>query len=268
MDYKKAYTEAKAAMRQRVDAGFIDEVYAREIFKDFENEGEIIKKELIAAFQNGVAYNSISKERAKDYISWIEKHKQTPQWMIDFFNEHRSHFGRPMDYDEHREVEGKLLCIQQWLEGNFVEQKIQPKFKVGDWIRYKTNPDDVERVDCVSDNHYILDIKGKCNTVLFTCQDLWELVEYKPTWSKEDDNCICKIINWLDVCKAYNQDSKSIKEISEHIQWLKSLRPQSQWKPSQEQIEALDFYLKDDIDKEGVFGKRIVELRNEIVKLI
>lgn len=100
-----------------------------------ESEGEIIKKELIAAFQNGVAYNSISKERAKDYISWIEKHKQTPQWMIDFLNEHRSHFGVLMDYDEHREIEGKLLCIKQWLEGNYVEQKIQPKFKVGDVMR-------------------------------------------------------------------------------------------------------------------------------------
>ena len=72
-----------------------------------------------------------------------------------------------------------------------------PKFREGDFIRYKTNPDDVERVDCVRDDHYILDIKDKCTHVLFTCQDLWELVEQNPTERSKENKPKFEVGDWV-----------------------------------------------------------------------
>ena len=41
----------------------------------------------------------------------------------------------------------------------------------------------------------------------------------------------------------------------------------NQWKPTDEQMEAFDFYLKYDIDENGVFGRQLVKLYNDLKKL-
>ena len=62
-----------------------------------------------------------------------------------------------------------------------------------------------------------------------------EQSEQKPVWSEEDDTFF----------KAIIRDIENIQYISEYakkdrINWLKSLRPQKQWKPTDLQIEALE----------------------------
>lgn len=139
-----------------------------------------------------------------------------------------------------------------WLEKQG-EQKplVIPKFKKGDFIRLKTNPDDIERVDSVWDDQYILDIKGECNHVLFTCQDLWEPVEEKPVeWSEEDKKMFDFAIKSIELCKQYaiNNQVKGYNNLpdipekyQELIDWLKSLRfqPRQEW--SREDKDMLYF---------------------------
>lgn len=70
--------------------------------------------------------------------------------------------------------------------------------------------------------------------------------EQKPAeWSEEDERIISKI---LGICEDFKRSfrispasSKIVqKDIDKINNWLKSLKPQNHWKPSDEQIEALN----------------------------
>lgn len=58
--------------------------------------------------------------------------------------------------------------------------------------------------------------------------------EQKPAeWSEEDEDYINDLIKYF----SQNERLKNTKE--DIVIWLKSLRPQKQWKPNKEQMEAL-----------------------------
>jgi len=198
-----------------------------------ESEDERIRKEIISAVNIYCSEYSRGAKVREGMLAWLEKQGSEPNWchhkvdLSDCSEEYRKAYydgwnNCNMQHSQCKsELDDVLKCLingmkfyyeankdatwgtDKWsmpvthiievLEKQGEQKPIVPKFKVGDWIRYKTNPNDVERVDCISNDHYILDIKGKCNTVLFTCQDLWELVEQKPTevrttgyWHVED----------------------------------------------------------------------------------
>ena len=59
-----------------------------------------------------------------------------------------------------------------------------------------------------------------------------------PTWSVEDEQHIDSLLKRLDaLCR--NKFERTRFAISEDREWLKSLRPQNTWKPSDEQLNAL-----------------------------
>ena len=65
--------------------------------------------------------------------------------------------------------------------------------------------------------------------------------EQKPAeWSEEDESHIRFLIECLEHCKKGVALTMSTSTAQEYIDWLKSLRPQSQWRPSEEQIETLE----------------------------
>lgn len=63
-------------------------------------------------------------------------------------------------------------------------------------------------------------------------------------WSEDDErmrnNTILSLQSLLD--EAINDDF--IKGVKNEISWLKSLRPQTHWKPSEEQMEALEHFVR------------------------
>jgi hypothetical protein len=63
--------------------------------------------------------------------------------------------------------------------------------------------------------------------------------EQKTAWSEEDDFnlqcCVDKI--------KYDKDNGRIGRNRELLIWLKSLKPRSQWRPSDEQIKVLEFFI-------------------------
>jgi len=59
----------------------------------------------------------------------------------------------------------------------------------------------------------------------------------KQEWSEEDENYRDALISLINEIK--NQPLKRLEDWDGYLSWLKSLRPQKQWKPSDEQMEAL-----------------------------
>lgn len=91
-------------------------------------------------------------------------------------------------------------------------------------------------------------------------------VEQKPAeWSKEDERLFQIIIDILD--KEEHKGHLSHVDLIACVRKLKSLRPQKQWRPSEMEMKALEFCLEHNIDKDGVFGSKVVKLYDELKKL-
>lgn len=108
--------------------------------------------------------------------------------------------------------------------------KVVPKFKVGDVIRLKGGAAEYTIRSVTSTTYYTdgwsYDIEG--------CEEDYELVEQKSTWSEEDESILQNIL----VCLK-NGWRKLPTDILKYENWLKSIKERYSWKPSDEQIEAL-----------------------------
>lgn len=63
--------------------------------------------------------------------------------------------------------------------------------------------------------------------------------EQKPTeWSEEDERIRAKLLSYFN--EFDESTSFGSREVIEIRHWLKSLRPQPHWKPSEEQIDSLE----------------------------
>ena len=123
------------------------------------------------------------------------------------------------------------------------EQKpavIIPKFRVGDVIRIKGSNAGYTITDisdgCYRGNGWGLDIIAGDES------NDYELVEQKPAeWSEEDESHIGNLCHFL---KEYGNRYYGALALEGTISWLKSIKdrvqPQSQWKPSEEQMKALE----------------------------
>jgi len=75
-------------------------------------------------------------------------------------------------------------------------------------------------------------------------------IKQKPDWSKEDEERIKQICEDLKCGLENFRSGKNVKGlhfeeiINSNINWLKSLNPQPQWKPTEEQMEALNVVCK------------------------
>lgn len=119
-----------------------------------------------------------------------------------------------------------------------VNNKLVPKFSVGQRIRHRSGEMPAFVIDRIEDDHY----RGKNNeSVSIVFQDDWELVEQKPAeWSEEDDQ-------YLLVCKNALRKYQVTDKWDSNIisQWLdnklKSLKDRVQ--PKQEWSEEDSYML-------------------------
>ena len=74
-------------------------------------------------------------------------------------------------------------------------------------------------------------------------ESIKERVQHKVEWSEEDEKIINEIEESLLAYKiiVIDNDRELANYIEKEINWLKSLRPQKQWKPSEEQMEILQY---------------------------
>lgn len=89
-----------------------------------------------------------------------------------------------------------------------------------------------------------------------------------PVWGEEDESRMDNLCHFLE---EYGDQYYGQLTLQCTIKWLKSLKgiakPQSTWKPSDEQMKALDFYIKTYVDTEGCFGSEVLELYEQLKKL-
>ena len=64
-------------------------------------------------------------------------------------------------------------------------------------------------------------------------------VTQASAWSEEDEHIKESIITGLEMLKDGASDKSLIALYNKKIEWLKSIRPQSQWKPSDMELEVL-----------------------------
>ena len=98
-------------------------------------------------------------------------------------------------------------------------------------------------------NHFKVDIECTDeDDMVRWLKSLKDRVQPKREWSEEDEKMIQDIINDIAIaqeqvyCKSRCEDE---------INWLKSLRPQNRWKPSDEQMKALKEAVDEHFDIDG-----------------
>lgn len=71
------------------------------------------------------------------------------------------------------------------------------------------------------------------------------LVQMKSAeWSAEDERMLSRCIKSIECSKMF-AETKTFKEAKDkEIDWLKSIRPQSHWKPSEEQMQSFEYFIK------------------------
>ena len=176
--------------------------------------------------------------------------------MIDFLNDHRTHIDSPLDYDERREVDGKLIAVIKWLEGNpNIEQKsielteemkskangIPHKFKVGDIVQYVTDTTDRRRIDEVDDESNLYVTNG--SPIMFEAEEDWTvIVDAEENGLTEFEEALADIcrgwigeeIGWEDYI---TKNSIPLLELAK--KQMQCTAEEKNWKPTKVQLDCL-----------------------------
>lgn len=170
------------------------------------------------------------KEAALKYFPEIKEseNERTRKELINYLDNFTN--------SEDRELVDKFIA---WLEkqGELKPAVVIPKFRVGDVIRIKGS----------NAEHKITDISGVCyrgngwglDIIAGDESNVYELVEQKPAWSEVDEINLEKAIWYVE-----NPAPMVVKD-SMLVEWLKSLRPQNRWKPSDEQMKCISDVVAD-----------------------
>ena len=220
------------------------------------------------------AANALISARAEfeeifDYESWFEKQGEKKETLCDKCRkEQPSH--------SCQDITANGRC---YIEGMNTSNKVKPKFKVK-YANSEYNVLEIKEIAGVT----FYGIEDEPNHIDYVKADNCEIInggygikengcsfptkpimfsEQKPAWSVEDMSKVQRICKYLDEAKKYYAD---ITEVRECMNWLKSLRPQNHWKPSERQMRAvIDAW--GDLCCRGIQYKDFDTLINDLKKL-
>ena len=87
-------------------------------------------------------------------------------------------------------------------------------------------------------------------------------------WSAEDERMLSRCIKSVECSKMFAETETFKEAKGKEIDWLKSLRPQSHWKPSEEQMKALENVIKCELSAGLHTRAKILQtLQNDLKKL-
>ena len=213
-----------------------------------ENEDDRIRNRIICYLKQDIVEYPEREERINKMIAYLEKQKEqkpTPDWMPKFLDELRSKKNY-FDWDEHRDIEGGILAIINWIAPTYFNEKEKEQ-----------KPSAHEDIAAA----YQMGLAKGRN-------------EQKPTeWSEEDE----AKITFLERLIRYNVPEGQYGWVDGHkggfvtkleaIAILKSLLPQPRWKPSEEQLSQLQFALNVLEEKCGSVPNILWNLCDELKKL-
>ena len=202
----KAYDKALENIKKLVSCGLIYEDAAIQVFPELKEESEDERiRKEIINYFEHHPNIIVKRERKSDYIAWLER-----------VGKQRSAWS-----EEDKEV------INLLLELIYEQDKISPRI-----------PSNEKRKIMLS---WLKSLKGRvgCEVNCTTTRK----------WSEEDEKATNDIMWIIEAYRknGFNETHIQIADSSEN--WLKSIKdrvqPQSQWKPSDEQIDALEDAIAD-----------------------
>ena len=276
MDYKNKYEQALERARIWKDKsgmsedkqGILDDIFPELA----EPDDERIRKELIEFVKSRLA----GFPQCEKYIAWLEK--QSKKKSIDDLTQQEA-----MDI-----AVAKCFNEQKHID------KVEPKFKIGDKIYLKPEyrmPDDdtpiantVKEIIGIDDEHY----RFYGSYIFIEDQDKYELVEQKPTdeemkellqteyekgradaIAEEKERILEKLEEWLDEYISNLADVGTdtlIGSFRKYLDGKLSVKPQNRWKPTEEQMVAIDTAINV-LGKGTLNGKQLIELQKALKKL-
>ena len=244
----KAYDEAleRAKTLYENANGMILKKWVEQVFPELaESEDEKVREELIKHLKEGAegyepAGDSSDYQR---WLAWLRKQGEpkpeenkgniggiSANWSVEdmskaqrickYLNEAKKYYA---DITEVRE------CIE-WLKS--LQDRVQPQPK--QWWR----AEEEAVLDALIRRLKGEDIYVSPHLAVECLESLKGRVLPKQEWSEDDEQHIDSLLKRLDaLCR--NKFERTRFAISEDRDWLKSLRPQNRWKPSDEQVSLL-----------------------------
>lgn len=223
-----------------------DQKYVLESLFPELKESEKIRNTIFDCLYKCCDSGVITREQRHICIAWLEKQCEqkikTPEESLG------------IDSDTYNKIVDECIYGEQK-----PIDKVEPNFKVGDLIKLSKEPKYPAReiISIKNDGYYF----DSAVYLPFERQNDWELVEQEPDWSEEDEKQARQIERIVhDGCTQKLQ-----KQIAD---WFKSLKERCNWKPSDEQINTLEYYMHALVcneHKEILFGlySDLKELRGE-----
>ena len=253
----KAYDEAIERAKNFIENGDERErTIAESIFAGImeESEDERIRKALIRFHKSTIDVDGIKGE---DIIAWLEKQ-----------GEHANFRNKIQIGDKvTRNKDGVLVNLSQLKrvakkDAKQGEQEPDDKVKRKgmNLVEEEMTPFQ-KKVFCIIDTTIEEEqgLKQVCDELLRLAHD--EIMQ-KSAWSEEDESMLQNILECLK-----NGWRKLPTDILKYESWLKSLRPQNRWKPSDEQMKALGKVLKYLVNAKGETVDGLKELEGQLKKL-
>lgn len=202
-----------------------------------ENKDEQIRKELIYFIRKEKEYieSKVKPENSPklmfliDALAYLEKQKEQKPLMYDGEIEDtkrdivaaiRKYY--PADYAEYLTSFLKGLSPEDNSEDEYGQEMLGIAYK----LMYEHIPENLRTQEFWNSLKFMREYTGKVAII--------HSYEKPAEWSEEDKHCIHQLILFCENCMQ--QDSEAIRCAT----WLKSLRPSPHWKPSEEQIRALE----------------------------
>lgn len=219
------------------------------------------------ALREGIAHFGITQYQIDNWLKkYVDVEKQGGQkpvsdWMPKFLDELRSKKNY-FDWDEHKDIEGRILAIIKWMSPNYFNEKDgeqKPADNKGMNIDEESMTPFQKKVFCIIDTSIEEEqgLKQVCDELLALASNE---IEQKPAWSEVDETVLNNLIYALANDRIGNNRD-------EYVNWLKSLRPQNTWKPSLSQLNALGVVVKgnapDDIEEIKSLYNNLKKLREE-----
>lgn len=267
-----------------------------------ENEDERIRKKCMDFIRKWS-----SKEDRDECLAYLEKQKEqkpTPDWMPKFLDELRSKKNY-FDWDEHRDIEGHILAIINWIAPDYFKRKEEKK---PDTFNEPYNPDEYEVVmegnatslrrkeqKPVDEAENFFDSAESYHQGFIAGQKKMKediekgfginersldylagryagytaaKQEQKPAeWSEEDADMLNCCISSIEEAKENRYAYKETDGDTSYDREINWLKSlRPSWKPSEEQIDALK-ELIDDANRAGWVTPGATELYEQLKKL-
>ena len=258
MNEKEKFEEAKRLYQTaNADQRYVIETLFPELK---ESEDERIRKEIIATIH--LYYGEPLEDEAKEMIAWLEKQEGCEyikkdwlehikqSWYKEGFIDGKYSGGASKEWTTNdaaifkeiidslengtAKLQHDLTKYANWLKIRFTPIEKQGESELKDNKDEKIRKKIIETFKNLGDGKIPVDINYA---------DIFTWLEkqggQKFAWSEEDEKNLQGIIDEIQANKK-NAPSYDIPVYEGFLNWLKSLKPQKQWKPSNEQIEALE----------------------------